>query len=55
MPQPTDEVPDPALELARRAEHQNRPILDQLDRMETTLDAVAAVLAADADADESVT
>jgi hypothetical protein len=38
MTQPTDEVPDP-----------NKPILDQLDRIEATLDGVAEVLATDAE------
>ena len=38
MTQPTDEAPDP-----------NKPILDQLDRIEATLDGVAEVLATDAD------
>ena len=42
-------APDPDLEHAREIEHQNRPILVQLDRIEATLDGVAAVLAADAE------
>ena len=49
MSQPADEAPDPDLERAREIEHQNRPILNQLDRIEETLDGVAAILAADAD------
>lgn len=53
MTQPTDDAPDPDLERARRVEYQNRPILDQLDRIEATLDGVAETLAADTD--ESVT
>ena len=49
MTQPTDEAPDPDLERAREIEHQNRPILNQLDRIEATLDGVAEVLATDAE------
>jgi len=49
MTQPTDDAPDPDLEQQRLVEHQNRPILDQLDRIEATLDSVAETLAADTD------
>ena len=51
MSQPTDETPDSKLEFERRVEYQNRPILDQLDRIEATLDGVATTMAAAADAD----
>jgi len=44
MPQPTDEVPDPALEDARRLEHETRPTLASLDRAEGALDHIAADL-----------
>jgi hypothetical protein len=44
MPQPNDEVPDPALEDARRLEHETRPVLVQLDRVEGALDHIAADL-----------
>ena len=44
-----DEAPDPDLEHAREIEYQNRPILVQLDRIEATLDGVAAILATDAE------
>ena len=51
-----DEAPDPELEQRRLIEAQNKPILNQLDRIEETLDGVAAILAADADdADEPLT
>jgi hypothetical protein len=49
MSQPTDEAEDPELEHARLVEHQNRPILNQLDRIEATLDGVAEILATDAE------
>ena len=39
MTQPTDEAPDPDL----------AQVVEQLDRIEETLDGVAAILAADAD------
>jgi len=44
MSQPTDEAPDPTLEDARRLEHETRPVLVQLDRMEGALDHIAADL-----------
>ena len=44
-----DEAPDPDLEHAREIEYQNRPILNQLDRIEATLDGVAEILATDAE------
>jgi len=47
MAQPTDEVPDPALEDARRDEHETRPVLATLDRIEGALAGVAAMLATD--------
>ena len=46
MSQPTDDE-DPERE--RLIEDQNRPILDQLDRIEATLGVVAETLATDAD------
>ena len=49
MPQPTDEVPDPALEDARRLEHETRPTLATLARIEGALAGVAAMLATDAE------
>jgi len=53
MTQPIDPSVTPELEEARKAEYHNRPILDQLDRIEATLDGVVVTLAADADnADE---
>jgi hypothetical protein len=48
MSQPTDDE-DPELERERLIEDQNRPILDQLDRMEETLGVVAETLAPDTD------
>jgi len=48
MSQPTDDE-DPELERARLVEDQNRPILDQLDRIEATLGVVAETLATDTD------
>jgi len=53
MSHPTDDHEDPELERARLVEDPNRPILDQLDRIEATLAVVAEALATDAD--ESVT
>jgi len=50
MSHPTDDE-DPELERARLVEDPNRPILDQLDRIEATLGVVAETLAGD----ESVT
>jgi len=47
MTQPTDEVPDPALEDARRDEHETRPVLASLERIEGALAGVAAILATD--------
>jgi hypothetical protein len=49
MPQPTDEAPDPTLEQARRDEHETRPTLATLDRIEGALAGVAAILAATAE------
>jgi len=49
MTQPTDEPEDPDLAQQRLIEHRNRPILNQLDRIEATLDGVAAILATDTD------
>ena len=45
MSQPTDEAPDP--ELAQ--------VVEQLDRMEATLDEIAEVLAADTDSEPGTT
>ena len=50
MSQPTDEAPDLELEQQRLVEFQTRPILNQLDRIETTLNGVAKILTADEDA-----
>ena len=49
MPQPTDDVADPALEQARRGEHETRPVLVTLERIEGALAGVAAMLATDAE------
>ena len=49
MSQPTDEVPDPALEDARRLEHEVRPTLASLERIEGALAGIGAMLATDAD------
>jgi hypothetical protein len=45
--QPTDEAPDPDLEQARRVEHDTRPTLVALERIEGALAGVAAMLATD--------
>ena len=45
MPQPIDEAPDPTLEQARRDEHETRPTLVALARIEGALAGVAAILA----------
>jgi hypothetical protein len=47
MSQPTDEVPDPALEDARRLEHEVRPTLASLERIEGALAGIGAILATD--------
>jgi len=47
MTQPTDEAPDPDLERARRDEHETRPTLVALERIEGALAGVAAMLATD--------
>lgn len=49
MTQPTDETPGPELEQQQLIERQNRSILNQLNRIEATLDGVAETLAADTD------
>jgi hypothetical protein len=47
MPQPTDEPEDLALEQSRRGEHETRPVLASLERIEGALAGVAAILATD--------
>ena len=49
MSQPTDEVPDPTLEDARRLEHEVRPTLASLERIEGALAGIGAMLATDAE------
>ena len=55
MTQPTDDASVPDLERERLIEFQTRPILNQLDRIEKTLNGVAKSLTTDEEPEPGTT